>query len=85
MSHSQFMALLKAIATANRVTGAATPCTSWALGRRCYSASAIRRAASLWAVLPLASKALFAGVPAWHTVMVEDLRNRRNGREIWRL
>jgi len=36
-------------------------------------------------VLPLASKALLAGVPAWHTVMVEDLRNRRNGREIWRL
>jgi hypothetical protein len=53
-----------------------------ALSRRCYSVSAIRRAASQWAVLPLASKALLAGVPAGHTVMVQDLRNRRSWREI---
>ena len=43
------------------------------------------RSASLWAVLPVASKALLAGVPAEHTLIVAELRNRRSGREIWRL
>lgn len=49
------------------------------------SLRASRRSASLWAVLPVASKALLAGVPAEHTLIVAELRNRRSGREIWRL